>query len=83
MYPGHNSVPTKCQQSGDKAERECNTVASKATPHGDDNSICVNDLAAIALPHYDISLKGRYDKLCYKFGNLIEHSLHCTQKYNR
>ena len=43
MYPGLNSVPTKHQQSSDKAEKERNTVASGA-PHRNDNSIRVYDL---------------------------------------
>jgi hypothetical protein len=43
MYPEQKSVPTGRQQSGDKAEKEINTVIS-GTRHGDDNSIRVNDL---------------------------------------
>ena len=43
MYPKARSVPTKHQQTGDKAEKERNTVLN-GVPHKDNNSICVNDL---------------------------------------
>jgi len=43
MYPGQNSVSTKCQQTGDKADKERNTKVKKV-PHEDDNSIRVDDL---------------------------------------
>ena len=43
MYPGQNTVPTKRQRSGDKAEKERDTVRSLA-PHGEDNPISGNDL---------------------------------------
>ena len=44
MYPWEIPVPTKRQQTGDNlAEKEGITVGTEA-PHGDNNSICVNDL---------------------------------------
>jgi len=46
MYAGQISVPTKHQQTGDKAEKERNTDARGAL-YGDDNSIRVNDLIFI------------------------------------
>ena len=43
MYPEARSVPTKHQRTGDQAEKARGTVVSGA-PHGDDNSVRVNDL---------------------------------------
>ena len=41
LYPGENSVPTKRQKTGDKAEKERNTV-DRGLLHIDNNSIRVN-----------------------------------------
>jgi len=43
IYPGKNAVQTKCQQTGDKAEKKRNTLGIGA-PFGEDNSIRVKDL---------------------------------------
>jgi hypothetical protein len=47
MYPGLRSVPTKCQQTGDRAEKETNMLTRSILPRGDANSIGVNDLTFV------------------------------------
>jgi hypothetical protein len=46
MYPEKDPVRTKYRQSGDEAEKERDT-AGIGVPHGEDNSIRVNDLIYI------------------------------------
>jgi hypothetical protein len=46
MYPVSSSVSTKHQQTGDEAEKERNT-AVMGVPHGEDNSIRVNNLILV------------------------------------